>query len=566
MTTTRGQNLIGKTIGSCILESLIGYGGSSAVFLANSLDTQERVAVKVFLPRSTLDGPMRKSFYRRFLREAEAASKLDHPNILSIYSYGEHEGLPYIVMPYMPGGTLAEYVQQHSLLTLDEVESYLKQIAAALDYAHEHGCVHCDVKPANILLDGTGRATLSDFGIVHLTQNEEAMAASNKSTDKSGEILMGTPDYVSPEQALGETLDGRSDVYSLGATLYYLLTGRPPFKAETPIALALMHIHEAPVPPGVLRADITPQIDFVLAKALSKWPEERFQTAGTFSVAFAMATREASEAPQFSLKHARAANASVDQKDTAASEPPAAPPIIHVKRMSPRRFAHSRLSLMSGLMTLVLLICLTVTLLIGVITTVHAQPPKVRAIPTIHPTSTDVLSQQPQDWQTSSTFFFQNGSYHIQNKSQGNLAIAFYASYQFENFQLSVTTREVAGTLNSVDYYGVLFRTSADQSHYYLFEVMSWDKGQYGFLRYNGGQWDSLAFGVLPGFLTNMGDQNVVSIKASGNKFSFTVNGNSVGNPIVDRSTRALTSGGIGLIVEEPDTEIAFSHLSIGSL
>ena len=124
MTTTRGQHLIGKEIGSYILETLLGYGGSSAVFLARSQTADEhsgeQVAVKVFLPRSTMDGQTRRSFYRRFLREAEAASQLDHPNILSIYSYGEHEGLPYIVMPYMRGGTLAEYVQRQGSLSLQE--------------------------------------------------------------------------------------------------------------------------------------------------------------------------------------------------------------------------------------------------------------------------------------------------------------------------------------------------------------------------------------------------------------------------------------------------------------
>jgi serine/threonine protein kinase len=307
--TTRGQHLLGKEIGSCVLERLLGYGGSSAVFLARSLTSGDEVAVKVFLPRSTLDGAMRKSFYQRFLREAEAASHVEHPHILSIYAYGEHEGLPYIVMPYMPGGTLSEYVQQHGPLSLDEARRYLTQIASALDYAHTEGYVHCDVKPANILLDGQGHAALSDFGIVRWQQAEQPEEDGAK---RSGaETLMGTPDYVSPEQALGEALDGRSDIYSLGATLYALLTGAPPFKADTPIALALMHVHEAPTPVGLLRADVTPQIDFVVAKALAKWPEERFQTAGAFALAFGLAVSEAGESAQFSLKHARLAKLEV---------------------------------------------------------------------------------------------------------------------------------------------------------------------------------------------------------------------------------------------------------------
>ncbi|HLL79863.1 MAG TPA: serine/threonine-protein kinase, partial [Ktedonobacteraceae bacterium] len=243
MPSTRGQHLLGKEIGDCLLEKLIGYGGSSAVFLAQPRNSTQKVAVKVFLPRSTMDVPTQKSFYRRFLREAEAASDLQHPHILSIYSYGEHEGLPYIIMPYMPGGTLSEYVKEHGPLTLREANRYLRQIAGALDYAHEQGCVHCDVKPANILLSSNGEVVLSDFGIVRLMGNA---TLSTRHSQHSSDTLMGTPDYISPEQALGDHLDGRSDVYSLAVSLFFLLTGCPPFKGATPIAMALMHVHEPP--------------------------------------------------------------------------------------------------------------------------------------------------------------------------------------------------------------------------------------------------------------------------------------------------------------------------------
>ena len=284
MSTTRGQHLIGQIIGPCILKKLLGYGGSSAVFLALNRSTNEKVAVKVFMPRSTMDKQAQKNFYQRFLREAEAASELDHPNILSIYSYGQHDGLPYIVMPYMPSGTLSEYVIRNGPLSLSQAQHYLAQIASAVDYAHQNGRVHCDVKPANLLLDGWGQVVLSDFGIVHLMQPD---GHSTEQSMKSPETLMGTPDYISPEQALGQPIDGRSDVYSLAVTLFFLLVGSPPFKAETSIAMALMHVHEIPPALWTLRADITPEIDRVIGKALSKWPEERYQRAGEFSAAFA---------------------------------------------------------------------------------------------------------------------------------------------------------------------------------------------------------------------------------------------------------------------------------------
>src|SRR5947199_6644272 len=266
----RGQHLIGKVLGSCVLERLLGYGGSSAVFLAHQHNPERKVAVKVFLPRTSMDIQLQRDFYRRFLREAEAASKLDHPNILPIYSYGEQDGLPYIVMPYMPGGTLAEYMAKRSPLSLQEAQWYLDQIATALDYAHQHGCVHCDVKPANILLDSDGSVALSDFGIAHMMRRD---IIADQSPTKTPGMLMGTPDYISPEQALGQPLDGRSDIYSLGITLFYLLTGRLPFVADSSIAVALLQVHGAPPALSLVRADITPYTDKVIQKALAKRPE-----------------------------------------------------------------------------------------------------------------------------------------------------------------------------------------------------------------------------------------------------------------------------------------------------
>ena len=582
MTTMRGQHLLGKEIGSCVLERLLGYGGSSAVFLARSLPSNEEVAVKVFLPRSTLRGQMRKSFYERFLREAEAASQLDHLHILSIYAYGEHEGMPYIVMPYMPGGTLAEYVKKHGPLSLQEARRYLEQVASALDYAHLHGCVHCDVKPANILLDGEGNAALSDFGIVRWQQIEPEDGNATRPEKKPGsETLMGTPDYVSPEQALGEPLDGRSDVYSLGATLYALLVGEPPFKAETPIALALMHVHEAPTPVGLLRADVTPQIDFVISKALAKWPEERFQKAGDFATAFGLAVKEADEYAQFSLKLARPAKRTTPNPQTpvpaAPSMPPAPPaalpeilqPIVQIKALPQTRrpgagFRSRRAMLLLGLTAILLLGCLLTVLLIGAMNSGHSRAARTSATPVLTPGPFG----DPQGWPQSSTFFFQKSTYVIQNtESLGAPAMAFYANHIYDNFRLQITTSEIKGSFNSADYYGVAFRASPDQSRYYLFDVTAWNGGLYDFLRYDGGNhWTTLADGLITNFQPQAGQQNTLGIVAQGNTFTLYVNGRQVRPAIHDRSSNLRFSGEQGLVVEEPKTEVAFSNLSIVAL
>lgn len=569
MATTRGQHLLGKEIGSCVLERLLGYGGSSAVFLARSLTSGDEVAVKVFLPRSTLDGAMRKSFYQRFLREAEAASQIDHPHILSIYAYGEHEGLPYIVMPYMEGGTLSEYVQQHGPLSLEEARRYLTQVASALDYAHTEGYVHCDVKPANILLDGQGNAALSDFGIVRWLQAEQPQASNGDKNAKrsGGETLMGTPDYVSPEQALGESLDGRSDIYSLGATLYALLTGAPPFKAETPIALALMHVHEAPTPVGLLRADVTPQIDFVISKALAKWPEERFQTAGAFALAFGLAVREAGEAAQFSLKRPAKLEVPNPRTPTPLTIPPvSAEPVVQIKPVAQARphFNFWRGGLLLALVVLLLLGCLLTAMFIGTLNSDRSRAADGTPTVSVLPGPLDDV----QNWPQSSTFFFRQDTYFIQNTvPQGGPALAFYEDHVYANFRLQVTTAEIKGSLNGADYYGVAFRASPDQSRYYLFDVTSWGGGLYDFLRYDGGdQWTTLVDGPLPAFQATLGSQNTLEIVALENTFTLYINGQQVGQPIHDTSHHVRYSGQVGLVVEEPKTEVVFSKMVITPL
>lgn len=558
MSTIRGQHLIGQEIGSCILEKQLGHGGSSAVFLAQSRSSDEKVAVKVFLPRSTMDKQTQKNFYRRFLREAQAASELDHPNILSIYAYGEHNGLPYIVMPYMPGGTLSEYIAKHGPLSLSEAQQYLEQISSALDYAHQQGCVHCDVKPANILLDGQGHVVLSDFGIVRLMQPDpEATLQSIKSS----EILMGTPDYISPEQALGRPLDGRSDVYSLAVTLFFLLAGKPPFKAESSIAMALMHVHEKPPVLGMMRADITHQIDSVIGKALSKWPEERFQAAGEFSAAFAEAATNADQSASLASGAKRKANGSSGGGKQGIA---ALKPIVQVKPTSKRSFKLKRVVLPLILLLAVVISSIVTVNLVSFFTNLH--PPQ-QATPSTTPT--DYLADKNMWPPRSPTNFFKNGQYHIKNIPPLSIAIAYYDVFgnpQFTNFSLTVTTSEIHGSHDGGDYYGVVFRSSTDQLHYYLFEIADTASGgQYGFWRYDGQTQKPLAIGIVPSLLPNLGQNNVITIQVKDNTFNFFVNRKLL-RAVTDTSKPVLSSGDVGLSVEGLNTEVAFSHLQIDKL
>jgi serine/threonine protein kinase len=580
MSTTRGQYLIGKTLGSCVIEKLLGYGGTSAVFLAQQRTPERKVAIKVFLPRSNMSVQMQKDFYSRFLREAESASALDHPNILPIYSYGEQDGLPYIIMPYMEGGTLGEYVAAHGCLSLNEAQWYLEQIASALDYAHEQGCVHCDVKPANILLDSDGSVLLSDFGIAHMMQPD---IASGQPLTKSPGTLMGTPDYISPEQALGLPLDGRSDIYSLAITLFYLLTARLPFRADSTIAVALLQVHEAPPALSLLRADISPYTDSVILKALSKRPEARFQTAGEFSAAFAHAIDTAGKVYHIDSDHKSPVILDEPAKEGASSRrggggedeewgplwPPtggrkrAVSSLKPVVRVRPTSRGSSKLLRIIIASVLLLAVAAGAAIAGGVITSHIANGTSSSHIQVTVPANAvaDDLTNT-DDWPTGGTFFFIDQQYHIQNKSPHNVALAFYANHLYTNFRLTVTMSEIHGTLDGADYYGVAFRGDADQSHYYLFEIVAWGGGQYQFLRYDGdAHWKTLAGGPVSSMLATLGKDNTITVLANGNTFSFLINGKPVGPAITDSSPSALSTGEVGFSVEEEGAEIIFSHL-----
>jgi len=564
MAISKSQHLIGKVLGSCVLEKLLGHGGSSAVFLAQQLSPERKVAVKVFLPRMPMDIETQREFYSRFLHEAESASKLDHPNILPIYAYGEQDGIPYIVMPYMEGGTLSEYMTEHGPLSLLDAQWYLEQMSAALDYAHAHGCVHCDVKPANILLDSDGHVMLSDFGISRVTQTD-----GEQSEIKGPRSLMGTPDYISPEQAMGKALDGRSDIYSLGITLFYLLARRLPFRADSAIALALLHVHEEPPSLALIRGDVSPAIDQVVQRALAKNPDDRFQSANAFSVAFADAIAEAETAELAATNHKR-------------SSPPSLASLVIYKPD-----ARSSKGLTVSIPRLLIIASLLLALLVGAVgfsarymgsllgRNGHAQtnalpPHSTPASPTVS-ASHDYLTND--GWPGRPTFVYdaQQHNYHVRNRSN-QVVIAPYRGRTFGDFRLTISMSEVrriasrgndaTGMDDQADYYGVVFRCKEDLSNYYLFAIATSGSEQYEFLRFDGVQWNSLSEGGAPSLVTGIGKNNTITIEAQGNTFSFLINGKTIGKPVTDTAKGRLTVGEIGLYVEE-SSEVAFSHLYI---
>lgn len=264
------NSLVGKSLGQFRIVERIGAGGMATVFKAYQPVLDRYVAVKV-LPDYHARDPI---FKERFLREARAVARLDHPNIVQIYLFGEEENITYIVMQYVDGGTLKDKLRQSGALTPAEAVKFIIQAAEGLGAAHEHGIIHRDVKPANMLLRKDGHLLLSDFGIVKILEG-----TTNLTRVGTG---IGTPQYMSPEQGTGQAVDASSDIYSLGIVLFHCLTGRVPFNADSPLTITVKHLNE-PLPVVLLRQANVPQpIEQVIVKMTAKVPGERYQSTASF--------------------------------------------------------------------------------------------------------------------------------------------------------------------------------------------------------------------------------------------------------------------------------------------
>jgi len=254
----------------------LGAGGMADVWLAEDTHLQRRVALKVLHRRFAQD----REFVERFRREAESAAGLQHPNIVSVFDRGEFEGTYYIAMQYVEGPTLKELIDRG--LTPEQAVALIRQVLEAARFAHRHGIVHRDLKPQNVIVDGEGKAMVTDFGIARAGVSEITQTGS----------VMGTPHYLSPEQAQGLDVTAVSDLYSIGVILYEALTGRAPFEADSAVAVAMKQVSQTPQRPSSINHRVSPALDAVVMRALEKDPGARFQSADAFIAALDAAMRE----------------------------------------------------------------------------------------------------------------------------------------------------------------------------------------------------------------------------------------------------------------------------------
>ena len=247
----------------------VGAGGMADVYRARDELLGREVALKVLSERFAQD----HSFVERFRREARAAANLSHPNIVSLYDYGAEGNTYFIVMEFIEGRPLSDIISSEGPLLPERAAEIASDVADALQRAHSAGLVHRDIKPGNIMVTTGGQTKVTDFGIVR------ALGGDAEQTMTQAGMVIGTAAYLSPEQAQGEAVDARSDVYSLGCVLYEMLTGRPPFTGETPLSIAYKHVREQPQPPSSVNPDVSSELDAITLKALAKRPDDRFSSA-----------------------------------------------------------------------------------------------------------------------------------------------------------------------------------------------------------------------------------------------------------------------------------------------
>ncbi len=600
------KGIEGLTLGRYELRKRLGQGGMAEVYLAYDRRVRRQVAIKVLYGRD-------ESFVRRFEREALSVGALSHNHILPLYDFGEQSPWYYLVMPYVQGGTLRDYLLKRKILTFEEAASIIGQIASALQCAHDHGVVHRDVKPSNILLRQDGYAYLVDFGLAKAITGGESLTTVG--------AMIGTPEYMAPEQSNGQS-DYRSDIYSLGIILYQMLAGRVPFTAESPVAISLKHIQITPISPRELNSEIPLSIEEIILKAMAKDPNERFQQAQTFSDALWQTlqqeqayTKTRTEIPSTNLEDVVETGETVQKErsvpsiatqvlpktDQGSLQPPITPlliplkePLLEIPSPTASRPINRRFRSRPVIIALVCLVSLVIAIPSGLITwqahqSHHNERPGTPSVGVQQQINVDMTATAIAQAQVQATLAAQaraqatagitsaigvgNILYADAMTAPGNGWVDDGTQCFFSPQGYHVQTRaahEAAWCYSSVqsfsnvvitaqaqllrgDTYGLIFRLSPRSRQFYVLEINN--QGQYRFVRASGNNplnWLTLIDWTPSNSIFKGYNQiNTFLIVASGSYFSFYINKQLIVSSYSDTSGSAYTSGLIGFLVAD---------------
>jgi len=573
------DNLIGKTLGRYQIIELAGKGGMATVYKAHQPSLNRYVALKVLPDYLAQD----EQFVARFRQEALAAAALRHPNIMVVYDVGQDGDTHYIAAEFLEGQTLSQVlIDQRGPLPLPRIVNIINQLASALDFAHQRGLVHRDIKPSNVFIGPDDHVTLMDFGIV------KALSGSGGMT-RTG-MMIGTPEYMSPEQAEGKAIDQRSDIYSLGAVIYQLITGRVPFEAETPTAVLLAHITQPPRLPSQINPQVPRQVETVVMRALAKKPIERFGSAGEL----ARALTQAAGQPALSVGAQAPAHVAptvaappVAQTPPPGYAPPPPPP--------PARKTNWLLWIGVGVGALVL-VCIVSFVGCGALGALvgNGTPTPTRALvqaapgvtpqPTPRPAATSLSKPSPAA--TPSVLFtddfksqkdsedkgwsFKSGDNVDYTWSAGKLAItvrkANWLGLKWPDGEYSDFAAELEAQAASNAYaeYGLVFRVTgeSDTRSYYIFGITT--NGKYYLQKKLNGEWvDTDPVSTTASQYIKQGQtKNILRVLARGGKISLFANG----FLLTSVEDSDIESGSVGVFAGTGDndtTSAAFTRLTL---
>jgi len=576
--------MIKETIARYEIQLEIGRGGMATVYLAYDPNFRRNVAIK--LVASNLQS---EHMYRqRFEREAHLIAKIEHPAIVPVYDYGEHNNNLYLVMRYMPGGALSNKIK-NGVLTLHEVTQIISQIAPALDAVHSAGIVHRDLKPGNILFDSFGNPAISDFGIAHFTS-----ATSNL----TGSAIIGTPSYMSPEQVRGDAdLDGRSDLYALGVILFEMLAGHGPFQSGTPLSIAFKHLTD-PIPSiRNFRPDLSIELEAILYRALAKDRELRYSTASELSrdLQAVAVTFHEPESPRVirpsdtedvatevdTGENSQSALQVSDASQPDVLRPPNAESLSrsHTSQSIPQESTHGssrrllQVAVTAGAGLFLFFLCGS----LGVFGTWAGLrglfvPPTQTAPPTVIATNTsnvqdlvlfaDDFSDPNSGWPAGRNdvgmFGYQPDSYRI--LVNGNSQVQWVSTDRvYDNASIFVDSAPVIE--GTTGYYGLLCRIQDDQNFYY-FVIQS--NGEYTIGKYKNNEFHSFfAEGWRHSNAINTGNQtNRLQADCLGNTLRLYVNNVRL-DEVADPDFTAGFSGILAAALDDQDFEVRFDNFLV---